>query len=204
MLTLILLITLALAGVGVGMGVRTEEEVGVSQFDSGFLGFWSTNYNETLSVCVFDWARGVLLARSHWPGVDFNEESAALQGVLVTSQWMSGVGSTITGGAYRFSMYLSEDNNNKGGDEEGDEKGNGEDNKGGVHRVVDGVALESESGSEGGSEGRVATGSFEFLDKEESGVWVWRRVRATTAKECDQVTAVRTIQSTASTSIRND
>jgi hypothetical protein len=70
----------------------------------GFQGFYETNYNETITICTFDEARGVLLGRTHWPHTPFNEDSAALQGVLVTDSWLYGNGATITGGAYSFSM----------------------------------------------------------------------------------------------------
>jgi hypothetical protein len=73
---------------------------------SSFVGFWETNLNETITICKFDELRGVLLGRTHWPNTEFNEDSSALQGVLVTNDWFSGVGATITGGAYQFSMKL--------------------------------------------------------------------------------------------------
>lgn len=56
-----------------------------------FEGFWGTNYNETITVCAYDKARNVLLARTHWPGQDFNQDSAALQGdyytIMLTLLW---------------------------------------------------------------------------------------------------------------------
>jgi hypothetical protein len=74
-----------------------------------FVGFWETNYNETITVCVFDELRGAVLGRTHWPGVEFNEDSATLQGVLVgEGRELSGVGATITGGAYSFIMSMNE------------------------------------------------------------------------------------------------
>ena len=80
----------------------------VSGDDGSFLGFWKTNYNETITMCVFDELRGVLLGRTHWPDEDFNDDSAALQSVLITEDWLSGVGSTIAGGAYSFTMKLNQ------------------------------------------------------------------------------------------------
>ena len=118
----------------------------------GFAGFYTTNYNETITVCVFDQARGVLLGRTHWPNTPFNEDSAALQGVVVSDKWFYGAGATITGGAYSFSVELKES------------------------APMDPI------------------GSFNFLDKEENGVWSWTYVRPTIAEECDMVTAVREVQ----------
>ena len=79
----------------------------------GFEGFWSTNYNETITVCPFDQARGVLLARTHWPNTPFNQDSAAMSGVLVDDgtntrdKFFYGTGATITGGSYTFTMQTS-------------------------------------------------------------------------------------------------
>lgn len=118
-----------------------------------FVGFWETNYNETITVCVFDELRGVLLGRTHWPDTEFNDDSAALQGALVTEEWFSGVGTTITSGAYTFNMKISS-------------------------QAPPAMSL-------------VAAGSFDFLNKEENGVWLWRYLRPPTVEECEQVTRVR-------------
>ena len=78
-----------------------------------FEGFWSTNYNETITVCAFDQARSVLLARTHWPNTPFNKDSAAMSGVLVDDgtntrdKFFYGTGATITGGPYTFTMHIS-------------------------------------------------------------------------------------------------
>ena len=69
-----------------------------------FLGFYETNYNETITMCVYDEARRAVLGRTHWPNTPFNEDSAVLQGICVTDSWMSGVGASIEGGPYSFSM----------------------------------------------------------------------------------------------------
>lgn len=73
-----------------------------------FEGFYTTNYNETITVCTYDVARGVLLGRTHWPDIPFNEDSAALTGVIVNDGWFFGSGASIEGGAYSFSMRLGE------------------------------------------------------------------------------------------------
>lgn len=136
-----------------------------------FAGFWETNYNETITVCVFDQPRGVLLGRTHWPDTPFNEDSAALQGAVHAGSAggaagvdresvFTGVGATITGGAYTFSMQI---------------------------KNTSAVAPNPNASDES----MQAVGSFNFLDKEEQGVWLWRYVRAASGEECDLVTQVR-------------
>lgn len=70
-----------------------------------FEGFYTTNYNETITICGYDTSRGVVLGRTHWPNTPFNEDSAALSGVVVNSQWLYGTGASIQGGSYTFSMH---------------------------------------------------------------------------------------------------
>lgn len=76
----------------------------------GFTGFWTSNYNETISICIFD--QKALLARTHWPGLPFNEDSAAIMGVQGANEsgsiFFTGSGSS-SHGQYTFSMILDPD-----------------------------------------------------------------------------------------------
>jgi hypothetical protein len=78
--------------------------------------FFTTNVpNETITMCAFDDARGVVLGRTHWLNTPFNNDSCALQGVVWkgrdgTYTRLQGVGGTLSeahgSGPFRFEVAL--------------------------------------------------------------------------------------------------
>ena len=158
------LATLVLPALAVSALATGQEAPESCSLDSkGFLGFWTTNYDETITVCSYDEVRSAVLARTHWPDKPFNNDSASLlavqfnydrdpNGQCADAVQLSGVGSSFNG-KFTFTMRRQS----------------------------------SEEGAQ--SLDPQATGKFEWLDGRDpaTGRWEWEWKRSATQAECDMV-----------------